>query len=325
MSAAALLGGASSSGPRPINLRTDLGAIATLIETCFADEMDAQGRAAVREMRAISRSGPFLWLLASLNRVVRDIASGYVWVEDGWLVGNVSIYRADTPDFDWVIANVAVHPDFRRRGIARSLMQASLELLCKRKGRSVALQVRQSNLGAIALYRALGFAIVRTWTTWRHPAPMVALERSSPPIEAAQGNDWRDIYALAREIRPTGLGWMRATDASAFRPTLWRWLSDLFSGKVEEQYVVRDGAGVAAALLIGMPLAGRRDALTLLVRPDHQGELERPLLGFALNRLRGRGRAVTLEHPDDDQAACAALEALGFTRSQSLTVMRYDL
>ncbi|MCZ7543814.1 MAG: hypothetical protein M5R40_09870 [Anaerolineae bacterium] len=65
MSAAALATGVKRNGLRPVNLRIDLGGIADLIEICFADQMDAQGRATVREMRALSRLGPLLWLLAA--------------------------------------------------------------------------------------------------------------------------------------------------------------------------------------------------------------------------------------------------------------------
>ena len=53
--------------------------------------------------------------------------------------------------------NIAVHADYRRKGIARSLI---LELLAqlKTKGvRSLSLEVRSSNLAAIELYNGLGF------------------------------------------------------------------------------------------------------------------------------------------------------------------------
>ena len=51
------------------------------------------------------------------------------------------------------IANVAVHPDHRRRGIARLLVQAAQAEDISR----LMLEVRASNTAAIALYRSLGF------------------------------------------------------------------------------------------------------------------------------------------------------------------------
>lgn len=58
------------------------------------------------------------------------------------------------------IANVAVHPAFRRRGIATVLL-AELEAFAKQRGAAfVSLEVRASNAGAIALYESCGYETV---------------------------------------------------------------------------------------------------------------------------------------------------------------------
>lgn len=55
------------------------------------------------------------------------------------------------------ILNLAVHPEWRRRGIAGRLMSAMLEV-CSRQGiRSGFLDVKESNTPAIALYESFGF------------------------------------------------------------------------------------------------------------------------------------------------------------------------
>jgi ribosomal-protein-alanine N-acetyltransferase len=56
--------------------------------------------------------------------------------------------------------NIAVHPGFRRRGIAEALV-AELEAALRQRGsRALTLEVRDSNAPAIALYEKLGFAQV---------------------------------------------------------------------------------------------------------------------------------------------------------------------
>lgn len=53
------------------------------------------------------------------------------------------------------IANIAVHPEYRRRGIARAMMEDSLS---RTEGfRWVGLEVRDGNEAALGLYEALGF------------------------------------------------------------------------------------------------------------------------------------------------------------------------
>ena len=53
--------------------------------------------------------------------------------------------------------NVAVHPDFRRQGIGERLILDLIDQLNQRGNHSLTLEVRTSNVSAIALYRKLGF------------------------------------------------------------------------------------------------------------------------------------------------------------------------
>jgi [ribosomal protein S18]-alanine N-acetyltransferase len=57
----------------------------------------------------------------------------------------------------WHIMNIAVSPDFRRRGIATALLQRLFDLTDDRSQRGYTLEVRVSNDGAITLYERLGF------------------------------------------------------------------------------------------------------------------------------------------------------------------------
>lgn len=53
--------------------------------------------------------------------------------------------------------NIAVHPDFRRQGIAEALVEALVDKLKEKGSRCLTLEVRESNLPAITLYEKLGF------------------------------------------------------------------------------------------------------------------------------------------------------------------------
>jgi ribosomal-protein-alanine N-acetyltransferase len=57
----------------------------------------------------------------------------------------------------WHVMNVAVDPEFQRRGIASRLLERLFELTADDDGRGYTLEVRVSNNEAIKLYEKLGF------------------------------------------------------------------------------------------------------------------------------------------------------------------------
>ena len=77
--------------------------------------------------------------------------------EDGEIAGYVGSQTVmDESD----MMNVAVHPDYRRKGIAEKLVMELVEALKKRDSRCLTLEVRASNEPARALYEKLGFVQV---------------------------------------------------------------------------------------------------------------------------------------------------------------------
>jgi ribosomal-protein-alanine N-acetyltransferase len=58
------------------------------------------------------------------------------------------------------ILNIAIHPEYRNKGFGSLLIKFSLDYLLKNSGRIMTLEVRKSNIQAIALYRKFGFRVV---------------------------------------------------------------------------------------------------------------------------------------------------------------------
>ena len=56
--------------------------------------------------------------------------------------------------------NIAVHPGYRKQGIATDLIQTLIDTLSKQGSHSLMLEVRQTNEPAKNLYQALGFETV---------------------------------------------------------------------------------------------------------------------------------------------------------------------
>lgn len=58
------------------------------------------------------------------------------------------------------ILNVTVHPDFRKLGIASSLVHSMIDLLRKAGSRTIYLEVRISNEAALRMYEKAGFRTI---------------------------------------------------------------------------------------------------------------------------------------------------------------------
>ncbi|MBQ9757646.1 MAG: ribosomal protein S18-alanine N-acetyltransferase [Clostridia bacterium] len=82
------------------------------------------------------------------------IATYFVAVEDEKVLGYAGLWNiCGAAD----IIDVAVHKDFRRRGIAQNLISCLIEFCNKEKIFEINLEVRVSNIAAISLYEKMGF------------------------------------------------------------------------------------------------------------------------------------------------------------------------
>ena len=57
------------------------------------------------------------------------------------------------------ITNIATHPDYRRRGYGRAIVEALIKYAKNNRLDSISLEVRESNRAAIDLYSKLGFKV----------------------------------------------------------------------------------------------------------------------------------------------------------------------
>ncbi len=96
------------------------------------------------------------WTRADYERELTDPARCFLFVVrvDERIIGYCSFWRI----FDEAhVNNFAVHPDWRRRGIGRALLARSLSAAAAIGAPKATLEVRASNVAAIALYESGGF------------------------------------------------------------------------------------------------------------------------------------------------------------------------
>lgn len=315
----------SFSGLRPINTIRDLVEVADLIERAFADDMDESGRRAVREMRWFGRLGFLFGWLDTLNGPGQGIIPGFVWIEDGHVMGNATVRRLSMFGRGWMIGNVAVAPEWRGRGIARSLMNASVESAGQQNADWIALQVRSDNTIARNLYASMGFQAVGETIDFQRTAP----DRVARPdqlvegrLRAARPEDTDHIFALAQASISEAMRWAEPVHRSAFELGLERRLSDWLTGTQSVWRVVEAGGQVRG---VAMAQAGRwshRGQLRVWVAPSQQGRIEQTLVDAVLAELKPPVGPIMARITGQAADARAALEARGFKQVRALTYMR---
>lgn len=305
---------------RPLNVLRDLPTVADLIEICFSSTMDHDGRQYVRDMRRAGSDNSFVkWA----NRAIETTSlplSGYVWEENGRVVGNASLipfkYKKQRV---YLIANVAVHPDHRRRGIARALTRRAMEHAREKKVDEVWLHVRDDNPDAIELYTSLGFVERARRTSWQAPtdshAPTLGLDIS---ISGRNPGDWQIQLDWLLHLYPDLLAWHRNWTFDALRPGLWNWLYLLFVDvNIRQWAAVKNGKLDAA--LAWIPY-GHGDALFAAAGKDSNPDSLTALLLQARRELSHSYANLSLDFPAG--RFDLAIRAAGFTPLRTLIWMQ---
>lgn len=313
---------------RPFDVRKDLNAVADLVETCFADTLDEDGRRYVDQMHAASRNPGYLrWAMAVAENVPMPF-SGYVWEENGYLAGNLSLipYKYQGKRC-YLIANVAVDPAYRRKGIARSLTNNAIEHARKRGIDEIWLHVRSENEAALSLYQSLGFGERAQRTSWEikprsqnRRTSQTRIEPTGIKITRPQRRYWDQYRQWLRDLYPPELTWHQPYHLTALRPG---WLGSLyrfFTGNHIRQWAAQQDER-HIGILTWQPHTKHADHLWLASSADDEGRVIAALLPIARRQL-ARRRRILLDYPAG--RAILALHDEGFRIQQTLIWMRLE-
>lgn len=316
-------------GLRPFNPVRDLGEVAELLRLAFADELGRPEATWLGDVEPLGVLKPFVWFVNRLNLAMGGPSYGFVWVEDGRIVGNVTIGRLSSQN--WLISNVAVHPNYRRRGIARDLMDASVDWIRERGARWVTLEVRRDNVPAKSLYLNMGFVVVQG-TTEMERHGVGSITRVPPPagyqLRLARPADGTQMFELARQTTPElaqVIDPIRRHDyESGTLDHLLEGLRRLIGLPATLRWVVTDADKQVVAML-KVRRGGYHHWLHLLIHPNLHGMLEEALATRALDALSGHRGTVHAKVDADHPAAMAVLKSYGFREIRTLDRMALEL
>ena len=156
-----------------------------MADTTAIREMTTEDCTAVAEIEAASFSDP--WTREGFEVALgRNDIAAYVYAPGKKVLAYV-ILQLDGPEVH--IMNLAVHPEFRRRGMAMECLRYAERFARRRGSLRIDLEVQESNLPAQLLYRKAGYRATR-------------ILRNYYPTTHEDG--YRMVRALLEPVRTSG-------------------------------------------------------------------------------------------------------------------------
>jgi ribosomal protein S18 acetylase RimI-like enzyme len=257
-----------------------------------------------------------------LSPSLRDVIRGYVWEEDGRLVG-ITVFQRRGSTGVWVIGPVGVLPAYRRRGIARKLMVAGLDLMRERGGKTAVLDVIDGNVPARTLYENLRFEHYGD-SVELYATPEKAIGEPSLPKGYTQSLlnrfDWRPHYDLEQSITPERSLKYEPVEIDRYRqPKMMRLLAPLimYAQRISETgfaiHTSTEGRIVARGRCTITKRGKGTNRLEIRLDPDHI-ELAPYLVRYLLYMVttKSPGNRVELSVPEWMKGIITAAEEAGF-------------
>lgn len=327
----ATVAGDQASGPRPIELNKDSGQILDLLDIAFGPLPGGRG-----QRMLINSTGTNVRSLFGFrfDNYFRGIAPGFIWEEDGRIVGTLSLLAARKSG-RYLIANVAVHPDYRRKGIATGLMISTMDYIQSRGGRQILLQVERDNEAAIRLYSVLNYKTLGDVNRWESNS--VRLRTITPTINPGvnirplSSKDERAAFLLDRRCMPFDLRWPNPPYPNKYEISLWRRINDFFNGRRMNAWVADVPLeGTRKRRLIGLAYVesewARPHELAIRIAAEWRGRLERALFSTLVIQIkRSRSGRLLTSHLAHDDFMNGLLREANFRVKRSLRVMRFNL
>ncbi len=217
-----------------LNKSKDLGQMAELIDFCFGQQLDPDGKKYLNYLKFLAREKhPFVASLSDSFNYSPSV-DGFVCKENERLIGNVniSLYQ-DNKNQILFISSIAVHPDYRNKGVARRLIQRVIDHAFQFRFSSVWLQVRLENEIAYRIYSSIGFKEWGIRDTWVLQPTSIRTDEKLPNmlITERRSEDWKKQEEWLIKMYPVEIQWQLEITPSNFKPQIWQRITNSIAGR----------------------------------------------------------------------------------------------
>ena len=299
---------------RPLNFTEDYDQLIPFYDLIFEQELSNKGssvQAMMSEMKALM---PVFKFMGIFSKNYRHVFDGFVFENDRKeIVSTVNIAYSGNY---WEIAMVATHPDYRRRGLAKQLIEKSLKHAKEHKAEMCVLEVLEENTPAYQLYVNYGFRHFDTKMKMKIPYEKISnLENQ----ELAEGYSIQKrkmdkktsqaMYELEKLTTPDSvLEFLPVNRIKYHKPLSMRIIRPfvkLFVDIQAERWNIFHDNKLIGILHLDFGKS-EKDChnLELLIDPNHKEKVTEQLIHYAFNQIKSKSslniNTITIIRKSDD-------------------------
>lgn len=310
---------------RPARKR-DFEGIKQIFELAFTEEYQRREVDIVRRIEKIESIYPLVKLLSVFPNPYQHVFTVHVIEDADRIAGMAQMSPRNEEQTRWHVDNIAVHPDFRGKGVAQQLLNDVFAYYSERGALRFTLEVDTENAPAIKLYEKLGFR--RFSTLYYHKLSAKQLGRYREPellevhagLRERRASDTEAIWELYQQSIPPYIRVVedRSPQDFALNPLQQgtEWLKKSLKRSEALHWVVEDSHRkcLIAAIDVYAQLRELPHVVQFSLHPAY-GDQAEPLLKFVLNQLANIGiNPVLIGSYEIHRAKQDAIKALGFKK-----------
>ncbi|MBI9051118.1 MAG: GNAT family N-acetyltransferase [Anaerolineaceae bacterium] len=286
---------------RKLDIRFDQAAVADLIENCFGNYIDPDGKSYLDRIRQAARNRKNIQWLKGANEMLSYPLSGFICeTSSGDIVGNLSIIPFErNGKWTYLIANVAVKDTWRQQGIAKKLTTTALNHLSQQGVQAVWLQVREDNDAAVHLYQTFGFQEFSRRTNWLKDPHVDEMSLQLPEniqVGKRKTRHWLQHAQLLHRIFPQDIAWNLNLHVKDFAPGFLSTVkSTMQINELEHYEAVSDHQTIGFASWQARKLYA--DTIWFVANRDFEYEASLALLQSIESKVQNRQRPLMINYP----------------------------
>jgi GNAT superfamily N-acetyltransferase len=276
--------------------------------------MDEDGERYIDYLRRFSQALLFTRMAQRKPEKYALPGEGFIYEDNGKLIGNITLSTIKIHDETvYLISNVAVLPEYRGKGIAKSLTRTALQYIESKGVKQIWLQVKRDNQPAIDLYDQFSFQTFMTRTTWiRKRTSLFLIENKIPSIRKRKKSEWETQKRLLERTYPAELTSAYCFEIASIQPVLRNVIKDVLRSRITNHWAVEIDQQVGFA---SYELFPEQTYVNLWIAAPEA--MEKRFLSLLIPAVHARiGKEIRVNYPEKEHADC--FRAIGMQELNTL-------